>query len=74
MESLTLLSELYNLAYPETISTSVDESHADKSADNIAAASGPEDSEESKQARVEAFMKHLGLEHCLDRIQKSATN
>lgn len=70
MESLTLLSELYSLAYPETIPTPVDVSHAD----NSAAASELEDSEESKQARVEAFMKHHGLEHCLDRIQTSASN
>ena len=76
MESLTLLSELYSLAYPEIIPTSVYESDTDTTTDSSFSSSDCEleDLEEGKQARLQAFMKHHGLEHCLDRIQKSASN
>ena len=73
--SLTLLSELYSLAYPEIIPTSVDESDTDTTTDSSFASSDRElEDLERKQARLQAFMTHHGLEHCLDRIQKSASN
>ena len=73
MESLSLLSELYSLAYPDSLAPSVTKSPDDMSDGSSTIASDHEDSEECKQARVEAFMKHHGIECYLDSTQKSAS-
>ena len=70
MESLTLLAELYSLAYPDGLSTP----HVDMSDGGTVAPSEPEDSEEHRQTSLEAFMKHHGIEGCLDMTQNSASN
>ena len=70
-----MLSELYSLSYPDVLPTSVGTLHVDLNDDGAGnAASKREDSEEHKQARLEAFMKHHGIEYYLDRSQKSASN
>ena len=71
MESLTLLAELYSLAHPEGLSAS----HADVGDGSSDATSELEDSEKRRQASLEAFMKHHGIEGCLDMTEnKSASN
>lgn len=72
MESLTLLSELYSLAYPDCLPASVGTLCVDLT--DRDAASAVKDSDEHKQARLEAFMKHHGIGHHPDRSQKSASN
>ena len=73
-ESLTLLSELYSLAYPDCLPASVGTLCVDLTDDDGDAAGTLKDSDEHKQARLEAFMKHHGIEHHPDRSQKSASN
>ena len=70
-----MLSELYSLAYPDCLPVSVGTSCVDLTDDGAGdAASTLKDSDEHKQARLEAFMKLHGIEYHPDRSQKSASN